>query len=83
MVSTTVSARAGRVLDEDTVADDAARQAWMRAVYDAHGPAIHRHLMQLTYGERRTAEDLTQETMLRAWRHFDTLSADVAPCGRG
>jgi len=79
MVSTAISAQAGGVLDENivAVAGDDATQARMRAVYDAHGKAIHRYLMQLTYGERRTAEDLTQETMLRAWRHLNTLSADV------
>jgi len=35
-------------------------------------PGIYRHLLYLT-GRRETAEDLTQETFLQAWRCLDTF----------
>jgi RNA polymerase sigma-70 factor, ECF subfamily len=31
----------------------------------------------LTFGERQAAEDLTQETMLRAWRNTDSLNSNI------
>jgi RNA polymerase sigma-70 factor, ECF subfamily len=50
----------------------------MRAVYEAHAKALYRFLLRLTFGERQAAEDLLQETFLRAWRHLDGLDADVS-----
>jgi RNA polymerase sigma-70 factor (ECF subfamily) len=44
-------------------------EAGHRFVRD-HYPAIYRYLLYLT-GHRETAEDLTQETFLQAWRHLD------------
>jgi RNA polymerase sigma-70 factor (ECF subfamily) len=35
-------------------------------------------LLGLTLGQRQAAEDLTQETLLRAWRHLDDLNPDVS-----
>ena len=58
------------------IADPAAVQARMQAIYRVHADAVYRFLLRLTFGERQTAEDLTQETMLRAWRHIDVLDAD-------
>jgi RNA polymerase sigma-70 factor (ECF subfamily) len=49
------------------VADDA--DAALRALYDAHGSALLSYLMRLTKGDRHRAEDLLQETLMRAWRH--------------
>lgn len=46
------------------------------ALHTAHSASLLRFLIGLTHGERHTAEDLVQETMLRAWRHVDTLPAD-------
>ncbi|MEU2432724.1 MULTISPECIES: sigma-70 family RNA polymerase sigma factor [unclassified Streptomyces] len=34
-----------------------------------HGPALLSFLVGLTYGDRQRAEDLLQETLLRAWQH--------------
>jgi RNA polymerase sigma-70 factor (ECF subfamily) len=45
----------------------------MRALYAAHGPALLRTISGWTRGDREAAEDLLQETMLRAWRNLDTL----------
>ena len=50
----------------------------MLELYDAHAKAVYHFLLRLTYGERQAAEDLTQETMLRAWRNIAGLDADIA-----
>ncbi|MFG2328170.1 sigma-70 family RNA polymerase sigma factor [Streptomyces sp. NPDC048604] len=34
-----------------------------------HGTALHGFLLGLTYGDRQRAEDLVQETLVRAWLH--------------
>ncbi|MDX3855108.1 sigma-70 family RNA polymerase sigma factor [Streptomyces sp. AK02-01A] len=34
-----------------------------------HGPALLNFLLGLTYGDRQRAEDLLQETLVRAWQH--------------
>jgi hypothetical protein len=44
----------------------------VRALYAEHGPAI-RHLALRKLGDRGDAEDLVQETFLRAWRHPEVL----------
>ncbi|MDR7274277.1 sigma-70 family RNA polymerase sigma factor [Catenuloplanes atrovinosus] len=50
--------------------------AWLRSLHADHGPAVYRYLTGLTLGDRATAEDLLQETLLRAWRHRAVLSRD-------
>lgn len=57
--------------------DPVSAQTKMRALYDAHARAVYRYLLRLTFGHRQAAEDLTQETMLRAWRNIDGLHTDV------
>jgi len=47
-------------------------------LHAAHSASLLRFLIALTHGERQTAEDLLQETMLRAWRHVDKLPTDYA-----
>ncbi len=44
--------------------DDAAR---LGALYDAHAAPIWRYVVHLT-GDRAAADDVVQETLLRAWR---------------
>lgn len=48
----------------------------MQTIYDLHSAALLRTLLQWTYGDWQAAEDLMQETMVRAWRHLDTLNTD-------
>jgi RNA polymerase sigma-70 factor, ECF subfamily len=43
--------------------------AEFRDLYVEHGPALLRLTTVLTGGDRGRAEDLVQETMLRAWTH--------------
>jgi len=48
----------------------------MQKIYDSHSRALLRTLLNWTYGDFQTAEDLMQETMVRAWRNLDTLNPD-------
>jgi RNA polymerase sigma-70 factor (ECF subfamily) len=42
--------------------------ALIRSLYDEHAAALWRDALRLT-GDRARAEDVVQETLLRAWRH--------------
>jgi RNA polymerase sigma-70 factor (ECF subfamily) len=44
-------------------------------LYETHGAAILSYLMRLTRGDRHRAEDILQETLVRAWRHPEARSA--------
>jgi RNA polymerase sigma-70 factor (ECF subfamily) len=41
----------------------------MQALHDEHGPALWGYCLRLTHGDRAHAEDIVQETLLRAWRN--------------
>ncbi len=45
----------------------------LRALHAEHGDALYGHALRLTGGDRERAEDLVQETLLRAWRHPEAL----------
>lgn len=45
----------------------------MRVLHDQHAPALRSYARQLTSGDQARAEDLVQETLLRAWRHPKVL----------
>ncbi|WP_164842637.1 sigma-70 family RNA polymerase sigma factor [Actinoplanes solisilvae] len=49
----------------------------MRELYAATAAQLRRYLVRLFPGRPEDAEDLLQETMLRAWRRVDDLPADV------
>jgi RNA polymerase sigma-70 factor (ECF subfamily) len=51
--------------------------ARMQALYQAHAKPLYRFLLGLTFGEPQAAEDLLQETMLRAWRNIGDLNANI------
>ncbi|MDT0430734.1 MULTISPECIES: sigma-70 family RNA polymerase sigma factor [Streptomyces] len=40
-----------------------------------HGPALLHFLLGLTFGDRQRAEDLSQETLVRAWQHPEAFDA--------
>src|SRR5262245_24446434 len=44
-------------------------EAALRDLHEAHGTALLSLLIRLTKGDRQMAEDLLQETLIRAWRH--------------
>jgi RNA polymerase sigma-70 factor (ECF subfamily) len=60
--------------ETETCADDGALQT----LYDEHGGALLRYALHLTGGDWYRAEDLVQETMVRAWKNPRVL-ADGPP----
>jgi RNA polymerase sigma-70 factor (ECF subfamily) len=52
-------------VEVDIVATDQA--ALLKAIHDAHGPALLRYVVRLT-GDYTFAQDVVQEALLRAWK---------------
>lgn len=48
----------------------------LRAMHTEHGEALYAHALRLVGGDRQRAEDLVQETLLRAWRHPEALDPE-------
>src|SRR5437667_259633 len=51
--------------------------AHMRRRHRAPAKPLYRFRLRLTLGDHEAAEDLLQETMLRAWRRLDVLPVDI------
>ncbi|MFG2886316.1 sigma-70 family RNA polymerase sigma factor [Streptomyces sp. NPDC048297] len=51
----------------------ASDEALIRALYEEHGRALLAYATRLT-GDRVAAEDVVQETLIRAWRHPEALT---------
>ena len=51
----------------------------MRGLYDEHAGALFQHVLRLTAGDRGRAEDIVQETLLRAWQHPEALRPERGP----
>lgn len=49
--------------------DEDQEAALLRTMHDEHGDALQAYALRLCQGDRQRAEDLVQETLLRAWRH--------------
>ncbi|MCI2422403.1 sigma-70 family RNA polymerase sigma factor [Saccharopolyspora sp. K220] len=45
----------------------------MQLLHDQHASALWSYALRLTGGDRSRAEDVVQETLLRAWRHPKVL----------
>src|SRR5258708_27824170 len=46
----------------------------VRALYAEHAAALLRFTLRMTDGDRQRAEDIVQETLLRAWLHPEAIS---------
>lgn len=44
----------------------------LRALHDAHAPALYRYVLRLTR-DHGLAQDVVQETLVRAWRHPEVV----------
>jgi RNA polymerase sigma-70 factor (ECF subfamily) len=47
----------------------------MRQVWHIHGAVLMRFALKLTLGDRQRAEDIVQETLIRAWRHPEVVGS--------
>jgi RNA polymerase sigma-70 factor, ECF subfamily len=65
---------AGPAAGQGHVADE----AFIRALYEKHGGALFRYALRLTGGDAQHAEDLVQETIIRAWRRPDAIEGRPA-----
>ncbi|MBX6371083.1 MAG: sigma-70 family RNA polymerase sigma factor [Acidothermus sp.] len=48
----------------------------IRALYEQHGRVLFGYVLRLVDGDRGRAEDIVQETIIRAWRHPEAVGRD-------
>jgi RNA polymerase sigma-70 factor, ECF subfamily len=56
--------------------DERSREEMMELICRLHSKALYGHIVRMTLGDHREAEDLMQETMLRAWRYLQDHAVD-------
>lgn len=59
--------------DESSAAGAAPDEAMMRALYQEHSGPLLGYVMRLVGGDRHRAEDVVQETLVRAWHNAEQL----------
>jgi RNA polymerase sigma-70 factor (ECF subfamily) len=63
----------------DVVAIGSTEDVALRALFDQHAAPLLSYALRLTGGDRGRAEDVVQETLLRAWRHPEALDEQRGP----
>jgi RNA polymerase sigma-70 factor, ECF subfamily len=71
-----MSTRPGASVVLDVSGTQLGDEELVRALYEEHAAPLLAFVQRLLNGDRPQAEDIVQETLLRAWRHADELSAD-------
>ena len=68
------------VVIQNAARDESARaaDAEVRQLYARHAVALHGYVARFC-PDRTSADDIVQETFIRAWRHLPQLSADGRP----
>ncbi|MGH3343740.1 MAG: sigma-70 family RNA polymerase sigma factor [Carbonactinosporaceae bacterium] len=66
---------AGRDQDVGRTADE----QLVRTLYAEHAGPLLGYVLRLTHGDRQRAEDVVQETLVRAWRHPEAVAPDRGP----
>jgi RNA polymerase sigma-70 factor (ECF subfamily) len=51
----------------------------MREVWQRHGAVLMKFALRLTRGDKQRAEDIVQETLVRAWRHPEVVGTGQQP----
>ena len=51
----------------------------MRQVWQLHGTVLMQFALRLTRGDKQRAEDIVQETLVRAWRNPDVIGTGEQP----
>ena len=64
-----------RIVDFEGLTTSQAQER-LSELYADHSRPLLNFLLRLTNGERTAAEDLLQETMIRAWRHLETVPTE-------
>jgi RNA polymerase sigma-70 factor, ECF subfamily len=77
-IPSSVAPRSGPAHSSSTMVHDTPRgfelhEALIKSIYDNHGQMLMAYALRLT-GNRSTAEDVVQETVLRTWQHTEVLT---------
>jgi RNA polymerase sigma-70 factor (ECF subfamily) len=67
-----------RVTGEGSAVEHTAEAQLLRSLHDEHAPALWRYVVGLTGGDGARAQDVVQETLLRAWRNPTVLDQSRA-----
>ena len=76
-VSTDVTGRLGDMADRGGVVAGLADEDEIHAAYRLYGAEVYRFVLR-GLGDPGAAQDVTQETFLKAWRHADRYDAQLA-----
>lgn len=68
--------RAARTAGGAVEANARADEALLRSLYDQYAGPLFGYVLRQTHGDRQAAEDIVQETLLRAWTHPEALDPD-------